>query len=239
MCGTIIEDKERLEEQFLSFLHDLNYPEDSIFRGPTFQIEEAAKRRTHLYNPLARVIGAESKGDDPFPCYADLAILDLESLEYACLVEFRLQLNEQIEMEMADFFRTILATLDARPPVFLVVPLSNGNFRVHQLRENGIWQELPPKSFPHYATLVAGHAAEKALTREVKLGKALDRFGSTCYTLAGIIALIVIGSIGGLSALTPSQMSLLVLVAFLVIAPHAMGFRISSNRNKPRLMKIK
>jgi hypothetical protein len=237
MCGTLIEDKERLEEQFLSFLHDLNYPEDSIFRGPTFQIEEAAKRRANLYNPLAKVTSAESKGDDPFPCYADLAILDLESREYACLVEFRLQLNEQIEMEMADFFRTILASLDARPPVFLVVPQTNGNLRIHQLRENGIWQELTQKSFPHYPTLVAGHAAEKALTREVKLGRALDRFGSTCYILAGIIALIVIASIGGLSALTPSQMSLLVLVALLAVAPTAIGFRISSAKNKPRLIK--
>lgn len=237
MCGTLIEDKERLEEQFLSFLHHLNYPEDSIFRGPTFQIEEAAKRRAHLYNPLAKAIGAESQGDDPFPCYADLAILDLENLEYACLVEFRLQLNEQIEMEMADFFRTILASMDAKPPVFLVVPQKNGDFRVHQLRENGIWQELPQRSFPHYPTLVAGHAAEKALTREVKLEKALDRFGSTCYTLAGVIALIVIASIGGLSALTPSQMSLLVLVALLAVAPAAMGFRINRFKSRSRIIK--
>ncbi|MDB6122111.1 MAG: hypothetical protein JWQ71_1104, partial [Pedosphaera sp.] len=205
MSGTIIEDKERLEEQFLSFLHDLNYPEDSIFRGPSFQIEEAARRRLKYHGALAKPLGTETEGEDPFPCYADLAILDLESHEYTCLIEFRLQLNEQIEMEMADFFRTILESLDAKPPVFLVIPQPNSAFRIYQLRENGIWQELPRKSFPHYPTLVAGHAAEKSLNREAKEEKAWDRFSSACYVVAGIVALIVIASIGGLNALTPSQ----------------------------------
>lgn len=231
----LIEDKEKLEEDFLAFLLGFNYPSDSIFRGPSFQIDESTKRHIAFPNLFGKNIAADRLDDESFPCYADLAILDLESQEYAALIEFRLKLNEQTEGEMAEFFRVILASLEIKPPVFLVSTQATSGFRIYQLRENGIWQEIPPKNFPHYATLVAGHAAEKSITREVKQGKALDRLTTACYIIAGIIALITISSIGGMSALTISQMLLIFLIAILAVAPHAIGFRLSSSRNRDKI----
>jgi hypothetical protein len=235
MSDTFIEDKEKLEEDFLSFLHESQFPDDSIFRGPSFQLDEATKQRVGF----PKLFTKEGMDDECFPCYVDLAILDLESQEYAALIEFRLRLDEQVESEMSEFFSAILGCLEVKPPVFLVVPQGSSGFRIYQMRENGIWQEVSRKNFPHYATLVAGHAAERAVIREVTQGKALDRFTVTCYLVAGIIALIAISSISGLNALTSSQMTLLVVVALLAVAPHAISFRLSATRGKPRVLKFR
>jgi hypothetical protein len=230
----LFENKEKLEEEFLSFLHNSNFPEDSIFRGPSFQLKEPLRLQVQLFRGLGRVIGAAR--EEPLPCYADLAILDLQGLEYAALIEFRLKLNEPVETEMAEFFGKILNCLETKPPVFLVVPLPDSGFCIYQLRENNRWQELPKINFPHYATLVAGHAAEKNLTREAKQGKSLDRFTLTCHTLAGVLGLLAVASIGGLTDLTATELLLLFLAALLLIAPFTVGFRLSHGKPKSRLL---
>ncbi len=237
ISDAVIEDKEKLEQDFLSFLRELNYPEDSIFRGPTFHLKENSERRDNLHNWLGRAAGGAA--NKPPPCYADLAILDLETCHYASLIEFRLQLDEEIESKLADLFQSILDCTQIKPPVFLVLPGPNGGFRIHQLRENGNWQELPQKQFPHYLTLTAGLAAEGTLAREVKEARNLDRFSITCYVLAGTVGLITIANIVGLSALSAVQLSLLILATLLVIAPHAVGIRLAAPRGRSGLFKIK
>src|SRR4051812_1678186 len=127
MSDTLIEDKEKLEEDFLVFLHESNYPEDSVFRGPSFHLDEATKRRLGL----PKLFSTNRLDDESYPCYADLAILDLETQEYAALIEFRARLDEQVESEMAEFFRAILECLEVKPPVFLVVPQSSTAFRIY------------------------------------------------------------------------------------------------------------
>ncbi len=233
----IIEDKEKLEQDFLSFLRELNYPEDSIFRGPSFRLTGAGTWRTNYRDWFGKKI--DGSAGEPLPCYADLAILDLESCQYACLVEFRLQLDEEIESKLAGLFRAIFDCTKTKPPVFLVLPGLNDGFRIHQLRDNGTWQELPQKQFPHYPTLTAGLAAENSLAQEVKQTKDLDRFTITCHILAGAIVLITVANIAGLSALTTIQLSLLIFAALLVIAPHAVGFRLAAPKGRPKLFKIK
>ena len=166
--------------------------------------------------------------NEPVPCYADLAVLDLETCQYAGLVEFRLQLDEETESKLAGLFLGIFECTHNRPPVFLVVPRNSGGFRIHQLREDGNWQELPQKQFPHYPTLTAEFAAETALARKVKEAKDLDRFAITCYILAGIVALIAVANIVGWSLLTPVQLTLLFLVVLLIVAPHAIGLRLAA-----------
>ena len=224
MSEVLLEDKEKLEEEFLSFLRDLNYPEGSVFRGPSFQLKNVGPWRNSFHALFGKATGS-SGDEEPFPVYADLAVLDLENCQYASLIEFRLRIDEQIEGEMAALFGAILNCMEGKPPVFLVVPLFNAGFRIYQLRA-GTWQELPKKSFPHYPTLVAGLAAEKALIREVRQVRALDRFTITCHLLAGIIALIVVAGLGGFSVLTARQTTMLVLVTLLAVAPHAAGFRL-------------
>lgn len=233
----VVEDKEKLEADFLSFLREMNYPEDSIFRGPTFHLKEAGQWGKKLYNWIG--ISANTANDKPLPCYADLAILDLESCQYACLVEFRLQLDEEIEAKLADLFQAIFDCTQTKPPVFLVLPGLNAGFRIHQLRENGNWQELPQKQFPHYPTLTAGLAAESLLAQEVKQAGNLDRFTVACYLLAGTVGLITVANIVGLSALTAVQLTLLILVALLVIAPHAVGIRLAAPKGRSKFFKIK
>src|SRR5258706_6665642 len=102
MSDVILEDKEKLEEEFLSFLRESNCPDDSILRGPCFPIKEPGRWKRTLSGWFGTVIGTGAE-EEEFPCYADLSILDLESNEYVALVEFRLQLNEQIETEMVNF----------------------------------------------------------------------------------------------------------------------------------------
>lgn len=237
ISDAVIEDKEKLEQDFLCFLRELNYPEDSIFRGPAFHLKDPGQRGHKLYSWFGKVPGGAT--DKPFPCYADLAILDLESCQYACLVEFRLQLDEEIESKLAEMFQAIFDCTQTKPPVFLVLPGLNAGFRIHQLRENGNWQELPQKQFPHYPTLTAGLAAEGTLAQEVKQARNLDRFTITCHVLAGTVALITIANIAGLSALTAVQLSLLMVAALLVIAPHAVGIRLAAPRGRPKFFKIK
>lgn len=232
-----VEDKEKLEQDFLTFLRELNYPEDTIFRGPSFRLKEGEGERRSFYNWLGRTIGAPAH--EPPPCYADLAVLDLESGQYACLIEFRLKLDEEIESKLAGMFQAIFACTQTRPPVFLVLPGLNGSFRIHRLRENGAWQELPQKQFPHYATLNAELAAESTLALEAKQSRDLDRFTITCYVLAGAIGLITVVNIAGLSALTAIQLTLLLFAAVLVVAPHAMGFRLAGLKGRPKLFKLK
>ena len=235
--AAVVEDKEKLEQDFLSFLRELNYPEDSIFRGPSFYLATPGQRRKGSSDRLGK--GADESASEPLPCYADLAILDLESCRYACLIEFRLQLDEEIESKLAGLFRAIFDCAQTKPPVFLVLPAPNTGFRIHQLRENGTWQELPQKQFPHYPTLAAGLAAESSLAQEVKQARDLDRFSITCYILAGAIGLITVANIAGFSALTTIQLLLLVVVALLVIAPHAVGFRLTAPKDRPKIFKIK
>jgi len=232
-----IEDKEKLEQDFLSFLRKLDYPEDSIFRGPTFYLAASGQRRKGSSDWLGKA--GDGSSNEPIPSYADLAILDLESCRYVCLIEFRLQLDEEVESKLAGLFRAIFDCTQTKPPVFLVLPAPNTGFRIHQLRENGTWQELPQKQFPHYPTLAAGLAAESSLAQEVKQARDLVRFSITCYILAGAIGLITVANIAGFSALTSIQLLLLVFVALLVIAPHAVGFRLTAPKDRPKLFKIK
>ena len=150
-----------------------------------------------------------------------------------------MQLDEEIESKLADLFRAIFDCTRTKPPVFLVLPGLNAGFRIHQLRENGTWQELPQKQFPHYLTLTAGLTAESNLAQEIKQAKDLDRFTITCHILAGVIVLITVANIAGLSALTTIQLSLLIFAALLVIAPHAVGFRLTAPKGRSKLFKIK
>src|SRR4051794_40080591 len=101
MSEVILEDKEKLEEEFLAFLHESNFPDDSIFRGPCFQIKTPGRWKRNVSGWFGSMVGLGTEAEEP-PCYADLAILNLESNEYIALVEFRLQLNEQVELEMVE-----------------------------------------------------------------------------------------------------------------------------------------
>jgi hypothetical protein len=238
MSDPPFENKEKLEEEFLAFLHDTHFPQDSIFRGPCFQLRELSGRRRALPSWLGRIVGLRRR-DEAFPCYADMAILDLEGREYVALIEFRLSLTEEIELEMAEFFQAILDCMVAKPPVFLVAPMSDLGFRICQLRENGVWQELPKRNFPSHATLVAGHAAEKAVAREAKQGRTLNHFTTTCHALAGALGLISFASIGRLASLTNAQMALLGFAALLAIAPHSLGIRLLNVKATQRLLRGK
>lgn len=222
----VLEDKEKLEQDFLTFLRELGFPEDSIFRGPSFHLNQNGKWLKSFSAKFGAFRGSSSGA--PLECYADLAILDLESCQYAGLVEFRLQLDEEIEAKLAALFLAIFAVTNSRPPVFLVVPRNSGGFRIHQLREDGIWQEIPQKQFPHYPTLTAELAAESSLAQKVQQARDLDRFAVTCYGLAGLIALVILANIAGWSFLTPVQLTLVAFLALLVIAPHAVGLRLGT-----------
>ena len=234
--GAVIEDKEKLEENFLSFLHELDYPEGSLFRGPSFQLGQYRNWRAKFHDLMSnpRYTAAQ-----PLPCYADLAILDLETCQYAALIEFRLQLDGQVEARLAALFKAILDRLQTRPPVFLVVPGVDSGFRILQLRDNGVWQEIPKGEFPHHATLIAGLAAEKAIATEVRQTRDLDHFNVICHLLAIAVGAIAIANITGLGALNSRQISLLTLAAALAIAPYAIAFRNSTPKNKPRILKLK
>lgn len=237
MPDIVIEDKEKLEQDFFCFLRELGYPEDSIFRGPSFHLKQAGNGRKDFYSWIGKTVSGSE--NEPLPYYADLAVLDLESRQYACLMEFRLQLDEEIESKLAALFQAVFDCTQTRPPVFLVIPGPNAGFRIHQLRENGNWQELPQKQFPRYPTLTAGLAAENTLALEAKQARDLDRFTITCYLLAGAVGLITVVNIAGLSALTAVQLSLLILAALLVVAPHAVGFRLAAPKGRSKLFKIK
>ncbi len=238
MPDTLLEDKEQLEQEFLAFLHGAGHPEHSIFRGPCFQLKDLRTWRRALFAWFGRLLGTQRE-DEVFPSYADMAILDLENREYIALIEFRLQLDDEVEAELAEFFGGILDCIAAKPPVFLVTTSLNSGFRVCQLRENGIWQELPKRSFPSHATLVAVHAAEKAFIQEAKQGKAIDHFTITCHTLAGALGLISLASLGRLASLTDNEVLLLGLAALLVVAPHSIGIRLSNAKSKARLARTK
>jgi len=237
MPNAPIEDKEKLEEEFLAFLHDLDYPEDAVFRGPSFQIKLRPPPRDNIRDWIGDTIGSSTA--QATSCYADLAILDLQTCEYAALVEFRLHLDEQIESQLANVFQAVLESVQTRPPAFLVIPGLNSGFRIFQLRENGHWQELPKKHFPHYATLAAGFAAEKNFNREFNETRTLGRFAMACRIVAGAVAVIALSSMFGLSALTIGQILLVVLAAVLVIAPDALNLRSSNSKAGPKLMRLK
>ena len=234
MAEAVLEDKEELEQEFLAFLHGAGIPENSIFRGPCFQIPGLRTWRRELFAWFGRLLGAE-RDDEGSRCYADMAILDLESSEYVALIEFRLCLTDEIETEIAQFFRGIMNCIGVKPPVFLISPSMTSGFRICQLRENGVWQTLPQQSFPSYTTLVAGHAAERKFIEEASRGRALDHFTITCHALAAVLGLISLASLGRLASLTDNEMLLLGLAALLVIAPHSIGIRLSNAKHKPRL----
>jgi hypothetical protein len=233
-----LEDKEQLEETFLSFLHSLDYPEGSLYRGPSFQLSEAARWRNTLYRRVRRMLGG-CKLYEPFPAYADLAILDLETRQYLCLIEFRLHIDGPTEHKLAGAFQSVLACLRTSPPVFLVVPAPGPGFQIFQLRQNEVWQELPRKLFPHYPTLAASLAAEERLASQVRDARNLDRLRITCHALASVIALTTFANIIGLGSLTRSQTVLLLLAAAFVIAPHAVGVRHPPSGTKPKILKLK
>lgn len=226
----VVEDKEKLEQEFMAFLRELGFPEDSIFRGPSFHLPQDGRWRRN-FSARFGASRAISSGE-PLQCYADLAILDLETHQYAGLVEFRLHLDEEVEAKLAALFLAIFAATNSRPPVFLVVPRNSGGFRIHQLREDGIWQELPQRQFPHYPTLTAELAAETSLAQKVQQAHDLDRFAVTCYVLAGIIALIILANAAGWRFLTPIQLTLIAFLSLLVIAPHAVGLRLGTPTTK-------
>lgn len=117
--GAVIEDKEKLEETFLSFLHELDYPEGSLFRGPSFQLGQSRNWRAMFRDWASDPCDSAAQA---LPCYADLAILDLDTCQYAALVEFRLQLDGQVEARLAALFKAILDRLQTRRPFSLSFP---------------------------------------------------------------------------------------------------------------------
>jgi hypothetical protein len=236
MAEAVLEDKEELEQEFLAFLHGAGFPEESVFRGPCFQIPGLRTWRRALFAWFGRLLGADRE-EERSPCYADMAVLDLENSEYVALIEFRLRLTDEIETEIAQFFRGILNCVTVKPPVFLISPSMTSGFRICQLRENGVWQPMPQRSFPGYKTLVAGHEAERKFMEEASRGRALDHFTVTCHALAGVLGLISLASLGKLASLTDNEMLLLGLAALLVIAPHSIGIRLSNAKHKPRLLR--
>lgn len=232
---TSIEDKEKLEEDFIAFLRELDYPEDAFFRGPSFNI----KLHHDPTDPLQWLGQSLGNGASNVSSYADLAILELQTCQYLALVEFRLKLNEQTESRLATVFQGVLDSVHTRPPAFLVVPVHSGGFRIYQLRENSRWEEVPKKYFPHFTTLAAGFAAEKNLNREFTQSRNLDRFSLTCRLLAGALGILALLNIIGLSALTAGQISLLIFVAVLLVAPEAAASRTSKGKPKHKLLRIK
>jgi hypothetical protein len=232
---TTVEHKESLEEEFLSFLHELGYVEGSIFRGPSFQIKVRGKWR----NAFQRLFGHAVDDQNLFSCYADLGILDLETSQYAALIEFRLHLDKESESRLATVFEAILDHVQTRPSVFMVTPGHDSGYCIYQLQENRHWRELPAKHFPHYPTLTASFTAARALNQESNQARNLDRFSLTCRLLAGAIGVITLTSIISMRPLTTGQISLLILAAVLLIAPELISFRVASDRTKPKLLRIK
>jgi hypothetical protein len=232
-----IEDKEKLEEEFLGFLHELGYPEGSLFRGPSFHLKLRGKWREIFQRQFGHDV-ADRPGHI-FPCYADLGILELESSQYAALIEFRMKLDHQTEAQLATVFEAILDHVQARPAVFLVAPGPDAGFCIYHLQENGHWRELPAKHFPRHATLAASFAAARTLNEESTHARNLDRFSLTCRLLAAAIGAVALISIIGLHPLTTGQILLLVLAVLLLVAPEAIGFRLSNGKNKPKLLRLK
>ncbi|MDB6022283.1 MAG: hypothetical protein JWQ04_2140 [Pedosphaera sp.] len=234
----VIEDKERLEEEFLAFLHRLDYPADSIFRGPAFEFKFRRKWRE-----LFRLWAVKITGRAPaqsFSCYADLAILELGTSQYAALIEFRLRLDEQVESRLATVFQAVLDCVQTRPAAFLVLPGRDADFHIFQLRDEGRWQELPHRHFPHYSALVAGFAAGKTLNREFNQARNLHRLALTCRVLALAVGILTLSSILGLSSLTIGQISLFILAALLLVVPEAIRFRLTTaGGGKPKLVRVK
>jgi hypothetical protein len=237
MPDAVIEDKEQIEADFIAFLHDLDYPEGSLFRGPSFQFKLREKWRSLFQRWSGKSVGNPS--GKLFSCYADLGILELETCQYAALIEFRLKLDGQTGSRLATMFEVILDCVPARPQIFLVAPGFNAGFRIFQLVENGRWQEVPRKHFPRYSTLAAGFTAEKTLYREFNQARNLRRFTLTCRLLASAVGIIALCSIVGLSPLTAGQISLLMLAALLLVAPDAINFRFANSQGKAKPTTIK
>lgn len=233
---TTVEDKEKLEEAFLAFLDDLGYPEGSIFRGPSFQIKLRGKWRSAFQRLFGNHVVEQT---EPFSCYADLGILDLDTSQYAALIEFRLKLDEESESRLATVFEAILDHVQTRPSVFLVTPGSDSGFCIYQLQENDHWREQPAKHFPRHATLAASFSATRALNQESTQARNLDRLALTCRLLAGVIGAITLSSIIGQRPLTTGQISLLILAALLLVAPDIIGYRFAGDKTKPKLLRIK
>lgn len=232
-----IEDKEMFEEEFLDFLRELDYPEDSIFRGPAFNLKLTRKWKARLQEAL----GGEgvSLRNDLLSCYADLAILELDTCRYAALIEFRLRADEETKSRIATLFQAVLECAEIRPPAFLVTPGRNGGFRIFQLRENEHWQELPAKHFPHYTTIAAGYAAEKSLNPGFRHERNMRRFTLACRALAGFLALVVCSSIVGLTALTVGQICLMITISILLMAPESFGFRSVASNGLGKFLRMK
>jgi len=228
MTDVAFQVREQLEEEFLSFLRQSNFPDDSIFRGPSFQI----KKRGIWNRPFSRRSGSREMAKlygEATPCYADLAILDLVSCEYVCLVEFRMEHNEHVEKEVSRLFKAILNSISPKPPVFLVTADAVSRFRIFQLSDDNAWRELSKSDFPHYPTLAAAHIADTKLARELQRERTLDRFTEICHVVVGTICLVTIAFLGGLAAISIGKLILLCIVAVLVIAP-LIGLRLPTIR---------
>ena len=234
--NAVVEDKEKLEEDFIAFLREVGYPEDAFFRGPSFNVN-LPQKRTDPLQWLGQSFG--DPGSHSVSCFADLAILELQTCQYLALVEFRLKLNEQTESRLAAVFQAVLNSVQTRPPAFLVAPAHTGGFRIYQLRENSRWEEVPKKYFPHYSTLAAGFTAEKTFNREFAQSRNQDRFALLCRMLAGAIGFLTFTSILGLSALTAGQICLVIVAALLLLAPEAAVFRSSGGRPKAKFLRRK
>jgi hypothetical protein len=227
-----VEDKEKLEEEFLAFLHEHGYPEGSLFRGPSFQIKLRGKSREMFQRQFGNhVVDTNSHS---LSCYADLGVLELESSQYAALVEFRMDLDEQTESRLATVFEAVLDHVQTRPSIYLVTPGADNGFTIYQLQENGHWRVVPAKNFPAHATLSANFAAARTLNQESTQARNLDRFALTCRLFAGVVGAIALSSIIGLHPLTTAQISMLIVAALLLIAPEALGFGVAyKSRPKP------
>lgn len=234
---TKIEDKEKLEEEFLDWLHELGYPEGSLFRGPSFHLKLRGKWREHFDREFGHDLGGSPRR--AFSCYADLGILEMETSQYAALVEFRIKRDTQTEAQLATVFEAILDRVQTPPSIFLVTPRPDAGFSIFHLQENGHWRELPAKHFPRYATLTASFSAARTLNEESTQARNLDRFAITCRLVAAIIGAITLTSIIGLHPLAIGQILLLALAAVLLVAPEALGFRSTNGKGKSKFLRFK
>lgn len=232
---TTVEDKESLEEEFLAWLREHGYPEGSLFRGPSFHLKLGRKSREAFRRHFHHAAFDESH---ELSCYTDLAILDLESNQYAALVEFRTHLDDDDEKRLATVFQAILDELPAAPAIYLVVPGAQYGFIIYQMQDGGFWSEIPATQFPGYSAMTKNFATARLSNEELHHTRGLSRFTYACRALAILIAALTIYSFIRVGPLTTVHILLLIIAALLFLGPEALGYQTAA-KHRPKILRFR
>lgn len=163
--------------------------------------------------------------------YIDLAIFDPKTNDIICIVEFKAlefkKLSKESVRRQVNSYKAGAGKLNL--PTFVVTPsqeaTTNEEFEIFDLT-NDEWNKITAQEFPTYGSLTLSEKVTSSIELKQKSKSTIDRFKYICYSLAFLVAFLLILDSLKIFILSAQQLTLAGVFIALIIMPSAAKLKI-------------